>query len=142
MGITLAIFHSDGKIPDVMDLLKIQLSDSAIIGAASSINLHDMLSKPFSFLVHKEVMILKTSSVVTSCSEKHVFVGLINFSKEKVGSGSCAARFGPMSEKCWFRASATSVGSFKMSALIFTLGMFLSVFMFRDNTSLIVCHKT
>ena len=50
-GTTLAFFHSDGKIPEVIDLLKMSLRDSAIIGAASLINLHDILSKPFAFLV-------------------------------------------------------------------------------------------
>ena len=38
------------------------LRDSAIIGAASLINLHDILSKPFAFLVDVDVRIFKTSS--------------------------------------------------------------------------------
>ena len=60
---TFACLHSDGNVPetiDLFDLLNISQRDSEIIGAASLINLHGMLSKPFAFLVDNDVSIFRT----------------------------------------------------------------------------------
>ena len=51
MGMTLAHFHSSGKIPVLIERLKIKVKDSDMRSGHSRSNLEEILSRPVAFVL-------------------------------------------------------------------------------------------
>ena len=72
---TLAIFQSEGKMPELIDLLKITHRESDITGAASLASVQEILSSPVALFVERLVSSLRTVLDFIECNLKRTIGG-------------------------------------------------------------------
>ena len=108
MGVTLASFHSSGKIPVSIDLAKIAVIDRETMLAAILKSLFGILSNPADFLSFSLDNCLQTISSDGAVNDNEVSVGGRYVSGSVSDGGISEVSLSPMVEKCRFNSNEGS----------------------------------